>query len=165
MGNFRSDNRGRGPSRDRGRPRDSGFGGRGGGKTGGFRDKDSGSFERRRPEVHEGSFERRRPEMHEVTCDKCGKQCEVPFKPSRDKPVFCSDCFRKEGGSGSGSRSNFDSRNKNADSQSGMSSEQFKQINAKLDKIIEFLDNIEFEDDLDEDDSDEEKEDDSDGNK
>ncbi|MFH1211096.1 MAG: CxxC-x17-CxxC domain-containing protein [archaeon] len=161
MGNFRSDNRARGPSRDRGRSRDSGFGGRGGGKTGGtggFRDRDS------------GSFERRRPEMHEVTCDKCGKQCEVPFKPTIGKPVFCSDCFKKEGGSGSGSRSNFDSRNKNTDTQSGMSSEQFKQINAKLDKIIEFLDNIEFEDDLDEneadeDDSDEEKEDDSDDSK
>jgi CxxC-x17-CxxC domain-containing protein len=148
MGNFRSDNRGRGPSRDRGRSRDGGFSGRGGGKTGGFRDRDS------------GSFERKRPEMHEATCDKCGKQCEVPFKPSTDKPVFCSDCFRKEGGSGSGSR-NFDSR-KNTDSQSGLSSEQFKQINAKLDKIIEFLNNIEFEEDLD--DSDEE-EDDSDGNK
>ena len=131
MGNFRSDNRG-------------GFrnsGGRSGGR-GGFRDRDS------------GSFERRRPEMHEVTCDKCKKQCEVPFKPTGDKPVFCRDCFGKEGDSGSNSRSNFDSRNKNTSPPSGISSEQFKQINAKLDQIIEFLDNLEFEDDSEEDEED-----------
>lgn len=30
-----------------------------------------------------------------VTCDKCAKSCEVPFKPTGNKPVYCSDCFRK----------------------------------------------------------------------
>jgi CxxC-x17-CxxC domain-containing protein len=40
-----------------------------------------------------------RPTMHRATCADCGKSCEVPFRPSGDKPVFCSDCFgRKEGG-------------------------------------------------------------------
>ncbi|OIO07019.1 hypothetical protein AUJ35_02955 [Candidatus Falkowbacteria bacterium CG1_02_41_21] len=40
-----------------------------------------------------------RPTMHRATCAECGKSCEVPFRPSGDKPVFCSDCFgRKEGG-------------------------------------------------------------------
>ena len=27
-------------------------------------------------------------------CDKCGKSCEVPFKPDGNRPVFCSDCWR-----------------------------------------------------------------------
>lgn len=31
--------------------------------------------------------------MHKATCDECHKSCEVPFRPSGDKPVYCSDCF------------------------------------------------------------------------
>lgn len=34
-----------------------------------------------------------RPSMHPAVCDDCGKHCEVPFKPSGDRPVLCSDCF------------------------------------------------------------------------
>jgi len=34
-----------------------------------------------------------RPTMHKATCSKCGKTCEVPFKPNGDKPIFCNDCF------------------------------------------------------------------------
>jgi len=33
-------------------------------------------------------------EMHDATCATCGKGCQVPFKPSGDKPVYCSDCFQ-----------------------------------------------------------------------
>ncbi len=41
-----------------------------------------------------------RPEMHQVVCSECGKDCEVPFKPTGDKPVYCNDCFRNKGNSG-----------------------------------------------------------------
>lgn len=41
---------------------------------------------------------RGKPQMHKVICDECGKNCEVPFKPSGDKPIYCSDCFDKKGG-------------------------------------------------------------------
>jgi len=27
---------------------------------------------------------------------ECGKDTEVPFEPRGDKPVYCSDCFRKQ---------------------------------------------------------------------
>ena len=97
MGDFKSGSRSGGFSRggssggrsfggDRGRfgGRSGGFGGGrsfGGGSRGGFgRDRDS---------------ERRPLEMHDVVCDKCKKECQVPFKPTGDKPVLCSDCFRK----------------------------------------------------------------------
>ena len=30
-----------------------------------------------------------------VTCADCGDQCTVPFVPRSNKPVYCSDCFRK----------------------------------------------------------------------
>jgi CxxC-x17-CxxC domain-containing protein len=31
--------------------------------------------------------------MHKAVCDECHKSCEVPFRPSGDKPIYCSDCF------------------------------------------------------------------------
>jgi len=34
-------------------------------------------------------------EMHKATCSDCGKECEVPFKPKADRPVYCKDCFSK----------------------------------------------------------------------
>ena len=37
-------------------------------------------------------------EMHKATCSECGKECEVPFKPSGDRPVYCRDCFAKRKG-------------------------------------------------------------------
>ena len=35
-------------------------------------------------------------EMSKATCSDCGKECEVPFKPSGDRPVFCKDCYSKK---------------------------------------------------------------------
>lgn len=34
-------------------------------------------------------------EMHKATCSECNQECEVPFKPTEGKPVFCKDCFMK----------------------------------------------------------------------
>ena len=36
-----------------------------------------------------------RREMFPVKCSDCGKDTEVPFKPSNGRPVYCSDCYRK----------------------------------------------------------------------
>lgn len=33
--------------------------------------------------------------MFDAVCSECGKPCKVPFEPRGDKPVYCSDCFRK----------------------------------------------------------------------
>jgi CxxC-x17-CxxC domain-containing protein len=38
--------------------------------------------------------------MTQVTCSSCGKLAEVPFVPSGDRPVYCSDCFSQQGGGG-----------------------------------------------------------------
>jgi CxxC-x17-CxxC domain-containing protein len=38
-----------------------------------------------------------RSSMHKAICDECGKECEVPFRPTGDKPVYCSECFEKRG--------------------------------------------------------------------
>lgn len=50
---------------------------------------------------------RERPELFHAVCANCGNDCEVPFKPTGSKPVFCRNCFDKQGGSDRGSRSNF----------------------------------------------------------
>ena len=46
-------------------------------------------------------------EMHSATCSACGKSCQVPFQPSGEKPVYCSDCFQgqRSGGNSYSSRS------------------------------------------------------------
>ena len=36
-----------------------------------------------------------RRQMFPATCAECGKATEVPFEPRGDKPVYCSDCYRK----------------------------------------------------------------------
>ena len=147
MGNFKRNNRSGGGGFDRGNRSDSRSGGRNrdtgrfsrNGDRGGGRDRDSGRFEKRL-------------EMFDTTCDKCGKRCQVPFKPTGSKPVFCSDCFRQNE-SENGSSSRFESR------ASAPSSDQLNIINAKLDKIITVLEELEIiqEDADSEDDSDEEE--------
>ena len=63
---------------------------------------------------------RRGPEMTRVTCSSCGNKCEVPFKPTSDKPIYCDSCFAKKGKSSS-------------------SNKYLDIINEKLDKIMEAL--------------------------
>ena len=33
--------------------------------------------------------------MFDAVCSECGKSCRVPFEPRGDRPLYCSDCFRK----------------------------------------------------------------------
>jgi len=41
--------------------------------------------------------------MHKAICADCRKQCEVPFRPSQDRPVYCQECFsRRKGGNAFG---------------------------------------------------------------
>ena len=89
----------------------------------GSRRRDSGRKDSGRPRRRDSG--RSEPvTMHEVTCDKCGEKCEVPFKPTAGKPVYCDECFKKEKSSGS-NKPNFN--------------EKFDQINEKLDRILEAI--------------------------
>lgn len=54
-------------------------------------------------------------EMHKAICDKCGKECEVPFKPTSGKPVFCSNCFDRNSNSDFRRPEGNDSRRSNSD--------------------------------------------------
>jgi CxxC-x17-CxxC domain-containing protein len=120
MGNFGGDNRGGG--RNFGR---RSFGGGGDRSRGGF----GGGYDR-----SEG-----RREMFSTTCSDCGKDCQVPFRPSNGKPVYCSECFEKINGGRNDSRrperGDFRSPAPSFDQNKG----QFEAINAKLDKILNIL--------------------------
>ncbi|BDQ30204.1 hypothetical protein NZNM25_11470 [Nitrosopumilus zosterae] len=37
----------------------------------------------------------KRGESTTVTCADCGTECQIPFVPRTNKPVYCSDCFRQ----------------------------------------------------------------------
>lgn len=41
-------------------------------------------------------------EMHPAVCAECGKDTEVPFLPSGERPVYCSDCFNRQPSGGGG---------------------------------------------------------------
>ncbi len=56
-----------------------------------------------RPRFNNRGNDRGPVEMHKAICDNCGKECEVPFRPTSGKPVFCSNCFENQRG-GSDSR-------------------------------------------------------------
>lgn len=67
--------------------RGGGRGGFGGGKRfggGGFK----GGFNKGGPRRDPNSIT-----MHAATCESCKKACEVPFRPTGEKPVYCRDCF------------------------------------------------------------------------
>jgi len=126
MRNFNSGNR----SRDRRDSSRRNFGGRD------FGGRDSG-----------------RPLLHDAVCDECGKDCQVPFRPSGDKPIYCSDCFEKKGGRDSGRSSWRGSRNRSFDHGDSRGSsggntgdrgtlqlaEKIGTLNTKLDRIIDLL--------------------------
>jgi CxxC-x17-CxxC domain-containing protein len=33
--------------------------------------------------------------LYKAVCADCRKECEVPFKPSGERPVYCKECFSK----------------------------------------------------------------------
>lgn len=96
---------------------------------GGFDRRDSGNRNFSR-----GNDSSARPTMHQAICADCGQSCEVPFKPSGNRPVYCSNCFGKsnQGRNNSGGRVNVNANH-------GISNEQFESLNAKLDAILNFL--------------------------
>lgn len=38
---------------------------------------------------------RKERQLYEAVCADCHKVCEVPFRPSEDRAVYCKECFSK----------------------------------------------------------------------
>lgn len=94
-----------------------------------------------------GNRNRERPQMHDAVCSNCGKACQVPFKPTGEKPVYCRDCFAKMnpedsrkgfGRNDRNKRSAFRTVDQHPTNASGQD-QQLQAMNAKLDKIVALL--------------------------
>lgn len=35
-------------------------------------------------------------QLYPATCSECRKPCEVPFRPTGERPVYCRECFGKQ---------------------------------------------------------------------
>jgi CxxC-x17-CxxC domain-containing protein len=77
------------------------------------------------------------PTLHKAVCDECGKSCEVPFRPTGEKPVFCNDCFSAKRGGDSYQKKEYVSTPRA--SQGGDLAEiksQLLQLEAKIDLLL-----------------------------
>ncbi|HBE74157.1 MAG TPA: hypothetical protein DDW31_08780 [candidate division Zixibacteria bacterium] len=108
----------------------------------------------RRPAPRDGGDFERDKQLHPATCSVCGAQCQVPFRPSGDRPIYCRDCFRKQDGDGGGR----DAFRRDAPGPrrpapfrrpeaagTGELAKDLAQINRKLDRILEALEGGEEE--------------------
>lgn len=100
---------------------------------GGFRPRPSFGDRPRFNDRGDRGSDRGPVEMHSAVCDNCGKSCEVPFRPTSGKPVYCSNCFESKR-EGSDSRSSGYERRSPERPDNGLS-----EINAKLDNILRLL--------------------------
>lgn len=82
-------------------------------------------------------FDRSRPSMHSAICDACHKECQVPFKPTGDKPIYCSDCFSKQGGGNRDRKPRFDGPRPTDNSKEIL--DNIKSLNYKLDQLLKTL--------------------------
>lgn len=101
----------------------------------------------RRPSFGKRDFSDR--QMHQATCSKCGADCELPFRPTGERPVFCSKCFENNRHSDSrrfeekntGNRyNNYENKNENrSENNNEQLKKQFETLNWKLDKILKII--------------------------
>jgi CxxC-x17-CxxC domain-containing protein len=103
--------------------------------------RDSGRFDKN--ERQGASFpdkfggERSKPtragfELFQAICDKCGRECDVPFKPTGNKPIYCRTCFRS-GDVAQSSTPRFETNSQQ------ISRDEIAQLHRKLDKIMKAL--------------------------
>ena len=127
----------------------------GGGQGGGFgrRDGSRPNFPRK-SWGGSGGRDRGPVTMHQAVCAQCGKSCEVPFRPTDGKPVYCNVCFgsKKEAGNNRGGdrfpQKSFNNYKAPVKTDFGSNAgkgnnddlkKQFEMLNIKLERIIRVL--------------------------
>ncbi len=128
---------------------------RGGSRGGGFRGGNGGG----RPSFGGNRGGDRGPvTMHKAVCDECHNSCEVPFRPSGDKPIYCNDCFgskrgnddrgpRKDFGGDRAPRRDFDKPAQSFSKPtpapvSDDTRKQLSEMNTKLDRLINAIEKL-----------------------
>ena len=107
-------------------------------------DRRGGGFKKR------WDSERRGPAtLHKATCSECGKECEVPFRPTGDRPIFCSDCFAKKRADGDlppkrefHDRPSFKSHAHAHDPQHDGLSKQITELTTKIDRLVNAVERL-----------------------
>lgn len=91
-----------------------------------------------------------RPAMHGAVCAECGNDCEVPFRPSGGRPIYCSKCFGSKRDDKNYDRVRFDERRapitdhrqdniRPSGPNNSQIMEQIHGLHAKLEKVISIL--------------------------
>ena len=95
--------------------------------------------------------------MHKAICDECKKSCEVPFRPSGDKPIYCNECFSGKRDNDRGPKRDFSDRGPRRDfndrpAQSSFSKpaspanddmkKQLSEISIKLDRLTSAIEKL-----------------------
>jgi len=128
---------------------------RGGSRGGGFRGGNGGG----RPSFGGSRGGDRGPvTMHKAVCDECHNSCEVPFRPSGDKPIYCNDCFgskrgneapRREFSNDRGPKRDFNDRPAPSFSKPAAPavmgndmSKQLSEMNSKLDRLANAIEKL-----------------------
>lgn len=76
--------------------------------------------------------------MYQAICAECGKSCKVPFRPSGEKPVYCSNCFEsRRDGDDRAPRKDFGRQNFTEEIK-----RQLETIINKLDQLIRSIDRL-----------------------
>jgi CxxC-x17-CxxC domain-containing protein len=109
-----------------------------------------------RPDSSRAGFGGRRggdTQLFDAVCSKCGNKCQVPFRPTGQKPVYCNACFGEQL---EGSRERFskrdnysrsfeprmDNRGMENNVDNGNFERQIAAVNSKIDSILEILKTI-----------------------
>lgn len=99
-------------------------------------------------------------EMFPAKCSSCHKSCEIPFRPSGDRPVYCRDCFGAQESAVSDTRGRRDDRGSESrfprkeyhasvfsapkplieDKRMESLKRQLDDVSAKVDRILHILD-------------------------
>lgn len=122
-------------------------------RGGGFRNGDRGG--RSNFGGNRGGGDRGPATMHKAVCDECHKSCEVPFRPSQDKPIYCNDCFSTKRDDGNRApRRDFSDRGHKMEFNNKPSSfskpqsnqddikKQLNEINVKIDRLFSVVEKI-----------------------
>jgi len=127
---------------------------RNGGGKGGFKGGFKGGWKG-------GDRDSRPMTMHPAVCSSCQKACEVPFRPTGEKPVYCRDCFAGRAAMGGERSSRRDERsdtrpqnssasfspksnfnNSSSTSNNDELKRQIDSMNVKLDKLTNTIQNM-----------------------
>jgi CxxC-x17-CxxC domain-containing protein len=77
--------------------------------------------------------------MHHAVCAECGNDCEVPFRPTGDRPIYCKNCFGGKGGDDRAPRQDRPSFDRGAAPSHG-SDKAVRELSQKVDAIAQKLD-------------------------